>query len=358
MKRLFFAALLLLSGIGSSMSQNSLGSTDDVGRIALSPIVVEESGVPAYARKALTSKLKQIVTRNGLGAEPLSPRFVLTASVDLINKEMTATAPPMTAVEVATTLYIGDAETGQLFASYAYEPSKGVGTNENRAYLSALGRVSATAPAVAAFVEQGKQKIVEFYNSQIDFLLAEAKSLCDSEQYDAAIAKLSGVPSICKEAYVKAMSEVAVIYQRKLDVEGAAAYNKALAAWNTNKSREGAEAAVSHLAAIHPLSSYAAKGSELVKSIEAHHAAIEARRLEMEERERQYQMQREADEREMQREKMQLDHEVAMKQADSAVSFGQMALQEMKARGNAAASASAVNSAVEGFANKIASWFK
>ncbi|MBR2961586.1 MAG: hypothetical protein IKC42_00960 [Alistipes sp.] len=356
MKRLLFAILLIFGGIGSSMSQNSLGSTDDMGRIAITPIVIEESGVPVYARKALTSKLKQIVTRNGLGAEPLSPRFVLTASVDLVNKEMTATAPPMTAVEVATTLYIGDAVTGQLFASYAYEPSKGVGTNEKRAYLAALNRVSATSADVAAFVEKGKQKIVEFYNSQIDFLLAEAKALRDREQYDESIAILSGVPSICKEAYTKAMSEVAVTYQRKLDVEGAAAYNKAVAAWNTNKSREGADAAIVHLATIHPMSSYAAKGSELIKSIESHHAAVEARRLEMEERERQYQLQREADEREFQREKMQMEHEVAMKQADNAVMFGRSAIQEMSANG-AMAPAAASAASQGGVVNKIASWF-
>lgn len=357
MKRLLFAFLMLFAGVGSAASQNSLGATDDMGRIALAPVVIEGSGVPTYARKSLVSKLKQIALRNGLGAEPLSPRFVLTASVDLINKEMTATAPPMTAVEVATTLYIGDAETGQLFASYAFEPTKGVGTNENRAYLSAIGRLSTTAPAVVAFVEQGKQRIIEYYNSQIDFLLSEAKALSDQERYDDAIVLLSGVPSVCKDAYTKAMSEVAVIYQRKLDVEGAAAYNKAVAAWNTNKTAEGAETAVAFVSQIHPLSSYAVKGTELVKSIESHHAAVEARRLELEDRAYQYQLQREADERELQREKMQMDHELAMKRTEQLVVLGQTAVQEV---GKIVPNASSIVDGVTktaGIADKILSWF-
>ena len=360
MKRvvLFIGGLLMC---GLTVAQNELGSTDDMGRIALTPIVIEESGVPSYARKVLTTKLKEIVTRNGLSSTTASPRFVITAAVDLLNKEMTATAPPMTAVELATTLYIGDAVTGQLFATHTYNTVKGLGTNDQRAYLAAFKGLRATSTELDSFVEKGKQKIVEYYNSQIDFLLAEAKALADQEKYDESMALLSSVPSVCKDAYTKAMATVAEVYQKKIDVESAKFQNQATAAWKTNKTKEGATNAVDLLANIHPNSSSAAAGKALAQQIEAHYAELAAYRRQIEERNWNYKVQSETEMREMQRDKMHLDHELAMHQSDNSVAAGQQALAEVKNTTQLflnAMSDKSNNDFVGKVSTKIKSWFQ
>ena len=359
--RKFISLICGLMIIASSVAQNNEKSTDDIGRIALTPIVVDESAVPSYAQKVLSGKLKDVVTRNGLGSTTSSPRFVITASVNLLNKEITPTAPPMTCVELATTFYIGDAISGELFSTYTFNSVKAVGTNDQRAYLAAIKQLKTGAHELNAFVEEGKRKIVEYYNSQIDFLLAEAKALSDQEKYDEAMALLATVPNVCKDAYTKAMGQIQVVYQKKIDTESAAYYNQASAAWNANKSKEGASAAVELLAKIHPLSSSASSGNALVKQIAAHYAEIEAYRRQIEERNWNYKVMVEGEERQMKRDQMALDHELEMRKSDNSVLSGQMALEEVKrttelfVKGKSSSSASTF---ADNVANKIASWFK
>lgn len=329
MKRIIII-LFALASLQNSFAQNNLNAADDLGRIALTPVIIEESGIPSYAKKVLSSKLKEMATKNGMASTTVSPRFVITASVNLLNKEMTSTAPPMTAVELATTIYIGDAISGQLFSTYTYNSVKGLGTNDQRAYLAAFKNLKASENELATFIDNGKQKIIEYYNSQIDFLLAEAKSLSDKEDYEGAMNLLASVPDVCKEAYTKAMKEIAIVYQKKIDVEGAKFYNQANAAWSTNKSEEGAKACIDLLANINPLSSSAAAGNALVKQIESHYAEIAAYNRMVKEREWEYKVMVEAEERQLQRDKMNLNHELAMRQSDNASLASQMALEEVK----------------------------
>ena len=247
MKRLF----ITLIGLGSLLcasAQNTLNSTDDIGRIALTPIVHDAIDVPQQARKMLSNKLKQIVTRNGLGAMATEPRFVITANSQLMAKEVTATAPSFTVVEVATTLYIGDAVTGQLFSSCECNSAKGTGKNIDAAYVAAYKSINPADPQIQKFVEEGKNKIIEFYNSQIDFIIAEADAKAKSQDFNGAMMLLASVPTVCKEAHAKAMIRLGEIYQVKIEQEGMAYYNQAAAVWKTTKSEEGASEACNLLA--------------------------------------------------------------------------------------------------------------
>ena len=316
MKRLLY----ILTGLAICMSayaQNDRGTMNDVGRIALTPVIVNESKVPVHARQVLTNKLKQIVTKNGLAASAPSPRFMITANTDLLAKEVTATAPVMTVVEVATTLYIGDAKTGNLFGSYICEASKGVGTNEHKAYIEVLKRLNVNDPGIQAFVADAKNKIVEYYNTQIEFMLAEAESLAGTEKYDEAITLLSEVPDVCKDAHAKAMTKISEIYQRRLDKEGTALLNEAVAQWKVAKNLENAEYAVYLLSKIHPLSSASAEGKQLVNEIEAHFAAVAQREQEERERERAFRLQKYADSLQAAQDQRMLDHEISLKKIET-----------------------------------------
>jgi hypothetical protein len=372
MKRLF----ITLIGLGSlfcASAQNTLGSTDDVGRIALTPVVHDAANVPQQAHKMLSNKLKQIVTRNGLGSMATEPRFVITASSQLMAKEVTATTPSFTVVEVATTLYIGDAVTGQLFSSCECDLSKGMGKNLDAAYVEAYKRINPAAPQVKQFVEEGKNKIVEYYNSQIDFLLAEADAKAKSQDFEGAMMLLASVPSVCKDAHAKAMTRLGEVYQVKIEQESASYYNQAVAAWKTAKTEESALETCKLLAKINPQSSYAQKGNALVVEIEKHYAAIVAeqkalqaeerrRKIEIEEREWQFKQQQYSDKVAADQESRQLNHELAMKQADAATMATQMALNEVKELTNKvfatqAASSTVSKSASSKLIDKIASWF-
>lgn len=341
MKRIFMISVLLGLGLSIASAQNDLGKTDDVGRIVLSPYVVSNANIPEFAEKVLNNKLQQIAAKNGVGGYAIEKRFVITANMMEMSKDFTATAPPMIALTVAPTIYIGDAVTGTLYSSCDLDGVKGVGKNETQAYLNAIKNINVNNPAVVECINQGKQKIIEYYNSQIDFLLAEAESMVQCQQYDEAIVKLACVPEVCKDAYMKAYNKIGEVYQKKIDLEGDYLYNEAYAQWNTAKNQESAEKVVELLAQINPLSSAAKKGRTLVKSVEAHYAAIAARRREIEERSWAFKMQQYNDSREdknterdqdheYRMQKSSFDYEVQMEQAKNGGAAAQLALQEVK----------------------------
>ena len=334
-------SLLLGLGLSIASAQNDLGKTDDVGRIVLSPYVVSNANIPEFAEKVLNNKLQQIAAKNGVGGYAIEKRFVITANMMEMSKDFTATAPPMIALTVAPTIYIGDAVTGTLYSSCDLDGVKGVGKNETQAYLNAIKNINVNNPAVVECINQGKQKIIEYYNSQIDFLLAEAESMVQCQQYDEAIVKLACVPEVCKDAYMKAYNKIGEVYQKKIDLEGDYLYNEAYAQWNTAKNQESAEKVVELLAQINPLSSAAKKGRTLVKSVESHYAAIAARRREIEERNWAFKMQQYNDSREdknterdqdheYRMQKSSFDYEVQMEQAKNGGAAAQLALQEVK----------------------------
>ena len=334
-------SVLLGLGLSIASAQNDLGKTDDVGRIVLSPYVVSNANIPEFAEKVLNNKLQQIAAKNGVGGYAIEKRFVITANMMEMSKDFTATAPPMIALTVAPTIYIGDAVTGTLYSSCDLDGVKGVGKNETQAYLNAIKNINVNNPAVVECINQGKQKIIEYYNSQIDFLLAEAESMVQCQQYDEAIVKLACVPEVCKDAYMKAYNKIGEVYQKKIDLEGDYLYNEAYAQWNTAKNQESAEKVVELLAQINPLSSAAKKGRTLVKSVEAHYAAIAARRREIEERNWAFKMQQYNDSREdknterdqdheYRMQKSSFDYEVQMEQAKNGGAAAQLALQEVK----------------------------
>lgn len=263
------ASIVLISACLLAAAQNNEGKMDDRGRIALTPVILQESSIPASASNVVLNKLTQMVTKNGLAADSFDPRFIITANVIEISHESTATAPVMQALVLSPTLYIGDAATGTLYASCALNQIKGAGTNETKAYMQALKMIRVDDPAVQRFIETGKTRIIEWYNSQIDFLISEAKALAGQSKYDEGIALLFTVPEVCKDAFDKAMRAAEAIFQQKIDVEGAALLNTATHVWNANQSWAGAEEAASYLSKIHPLSSAVAGGMALSQTIAA-----------------------------------------------------------------------------------------
>jgi hypothetical protein len=267
MKRLTIILSLLIVMAAPAFAQNSLQAADDKARIVLTPIVTSNASFPSYAQSAVKNKLLQVVTTYGAGGTTYDPRFVITANFVELFREATPTTPPMVAIHLSPTLYIGDAATGTLFASCSLPEVKGVGNNETKAYMAAVKALKVKDDAVATLIEQGKNKIIEYYNSQIDFLIANADALVSKEDYNGAIAMLMTVPDVCKEAYEKAMAKVEEVYMKKVNVESAQLLNSAKQAWSADMSEAGAQTASEYLSQIHPNSSSYAEGQKLADTI-------------------------------------------------------------------------------------------
>lgn len=248
-------------------AQNNLGKTDDIGGIIITPFVATNTNVPEYAQAALINKLQQAVTTNGLGGDTYDQRFAITINMVEMSKDVTSTVPTQYIVNVEPTIYIGDLSTGALFSSVSLGEMQGIGKSDNLAYIAAIRKINPKSPQILSAIEKGKAKIIEYYNSQIDFLLAQANALAAREAFDEAILLLMQVPTVCKEAYMRAMAAVEVIYQMKIDKESAEALANANAVWSATLSYEGALAAAEWLAKVHPNSSSVPEAKRLTMII-------------------------------------------------------------------------------------------
>lgn len=236
MRRYLLFFLLSLVFINTN-AQNEIGKADDLERIALTVYIPDN--VPTNARKSLENKLNQIVTRNGLAGTD-NQRFIITAKIDVLTKNITATAPVMQAFTLNVNFYVGDGIDGTLFSSCS-TTVKGVGETEDKAYLAALKNIKANEVGLKSMIETGKEKIIAFYNSHCDFILKEAQTKIDGRQYDEAIEQLLGIPNVCKDCYDKAMDLLVVAYQAKIDNECEELITQAQSAWAERDGKKSTE---------------------------------------------------------------------------------------------------------------------
>lgn len=250
----------------SVFAQNNAAKADDFGRIVLTAhLDPEKSHVPSDAARILQNKLNQIVTRGGMGGS-IMQRFIITANVNILTQDITPTAPPMHAYTLEITFYIGDGIDGTLFSSTSIT-SKGVGETEDKAFIAALKSIKANDAAFTALINKGKNRILEYYNSQCDLILSKAKSMAGMHQYNDALYTVMSIPDVCEECYDKAMAEAVLLYQSQIDYESVRLLDEARNVWQSGLDANAADKAGKLLTQINPRSCRYGDALKLSKDI-------------------------------------------------------------------------------------------
>lgn len=249
MKKLLLIFLALL--FSGAKAQN-LSTSDASSQIDITAYVPDQiEGLTDIARNNLENKLSQIITSSGLGVSSENSRFIITANVVVLTKDITPTAPPMQAYTLGVNLYIGDGMEGIKFSSCSIT-LKGVGENETKAYMSALKNLKTDDPKYQDFIAKAKVKIVDYYNRKCDFIIKDAKSQASQGNYEAALYKLATIPDACKACYDKSNPVAKVIYKQYIDNDCKIKLNQAKNIWNTSQDESGAYAAGEYLTEISP----------------------------------------------------------------------------------------------------------
>ena len=94
-----------------------------------------------------------------MGGGQVNPRFIITANVNIGTKDIISGPPQMIAQNLDVTLFVGDAMTNTIFSSTTLN-LKGVGTNENKAFIEAFKTINTKNKEVLTFLEEGKKKII------------------------------------------------------------------------------------------------------------------------------------------------------------------------------------------------------
>lgn len=233
-------------------AQNNQGKLDDIARIGLTSYIPEQiDNLPLGSENLLYNKLEQITSENGLGSFSFKNRFIITPVVNIINKDIINSAPPMTSLNIEITYYIGDGIEGIKFGNYQ-QSIKGVGINENKAFIDAMKKINPKDKGVQDFLEKSKNKIIQYYNTRCDFIIKQSELLASQNNFEEAIFNLVSVPEVCMDCYDKSLKAVEPLFKRKIDRDCLIKMNEAEAIWSANQTFEVADEVAVLLSSIDP----------------------------------------------------------------------------------------------------------
>jgi hypothetical protein len=284
-----------------TISSNAQVKLDDFGRIVLNSYLPDNIAIPLEAKKMLINKLNQITSNNGIGGSQVNPRFIITANITVGTKDIIAGPPQMIAQNLDISLYVGDALTNTVFSNTTITV-KGVGTNENKAFIEAFKTINPKNKDVVAFLEEGKTKIISYYSTNCDFIIKEALTMVKQEKYDDAIYQLSLVPDVCQDCYFKCLDTLGSIYQKKIDAECKVKFNEAKTTWAAAQTPIGAEKAGDILSTINPMANCQKEIAAFINTVDAKLKADEKARW-------QFKMKQYADKITMQKEQVRIAEE-------------------------------------------------
>ncbi|MDP5231754.1 MAG: hypothetical protein NWQ38_15280 [Cellulophaga sp.] len=231
---------------------NLQGQENNNGILLGAFIPKQATEIPSEAKSLLIDKLGRIITKNGLSANVNAPRFILVPKVSVLSKNTLATAPPKVALYLEVTFYIGDGIAGNLFESKTIK-AKGVGTNERKAYISAIRNISDSNKYLIELITKGKEEIISYYDSQCADITKKASRLEDEGKIGEALFTITNIPesSTCFDSN---KSKIKKLYDKAIDEDCARKLNLANAIWTANQDLNAANKAGAILASVEPTS--------------------------------------------------------------------------------------------------------
>ncbi|GAA4895697.1 hypothetical protein GCM10023311_20560 [Flaviramulus aquimarinus] len=212
------------------------------------PLQIES--IPQSAKKMLGNKLTQMITNKGIGDNSFNSRFIITPNVMVLSKDIVASAPPKIALNLEVTFYIGDGIESTVFGSETINV-KGVGTNENKAYIAAIRQIKPRNPILQDFVKKGKERVIEYYNANCNLVLKKADALSAQNKYNEALATLASVPQV-STCFDKVKNKINPIYIKAINISCKRKLNEASSIWAANQDLNAANEAGAILATIEP----------------------------------------------------------------------------------------------------------
>lgn len=259
MKRIIFIALLMTGFLSCTMAQSN-------AEVSLCVYMPKNSEIPEAALQFLENQLENIATENGTADMVICDRFILTAKVDVLQKDIVAGPPQRISQTLNITLQVGDAVDNKLFASTSLT-AVGIGTNLTKSYMEAFKQIRKNDKQVADFLEQAKGKIVQYYQQHCESIFAEAQGLAKRQRYDEAIYSLACIPDIGTDCYTRCQNAMVQIWQARINAEGQPLLKLARTAWAQSQDEVGAEEAANYLRQINPAADCQEEVSKLISEI-------------------------------------------------------------------------------------------
>lgn len=250
---------LIISGIIAITSVSTYAADCEIA-LGIAPIS-EGDDVDAKVSRQLEAKLKSALTFSGVAAGDYDCQFFVTGRFDHSYTQQASGVGGRVMVKTDLQLAICDAE-GQKVYSTTSIPLKGVGATDQQALVRAMSSLNARNPEFTKFVEQGKAKIIDYFNKNYPTYIAKANRSLKAREYDEALYWATSIPECCT-GYNEALSLINTIYTDKINYDGAMLLAKAEGAWAADPTSAGAGEAYSYLSQIDPSAACYSKAKAL-----------------------------------------------------------------------------------------------
>ncbi len=261
---IFFLMCLYCTAL---FSQNNFKKSDDIGRLSICPYVnLDLSKFSPDAQDFLREKLSQIVVSRSIGGQNGNTRFVLAASVQYSSKYTLPGSPVRYAYEIIVSFYLGDGVEGKLFASTNLTVN-GIGTSQTKALKDAIKKIDVNSNVFDDLIVKGKTKIIEYYNANCDAQIINAESLASQGNTSQALLKLSEIPDVARDCYLKSNVLAVKLYKKLKENECSMLLNKAQNTWAANPNTNGGEQVASILNSIDPETTCFNSAKSLIEKI-------------------------------------------------------------------------------------------
>lgn len=225
--------------------------------ISINALVVDEN-IPEEATRQLETKLQSALTANGYADNGYTERFVLTAKVNITQKDIASTTPVRISEKMDIILMVGDVVENKNFASVTIQTT-GIGINDNKAFISAFHKINGNNPQIQQMLNDAKTKITDYYTVHCPEIIMRAQGLVSKQAFDEAISLLTSVPNLCEDCFIKCQQQSIAIYQQKIDYEATELLEKAKTIWATHQNVDGANKVADIIGQINPQSTHYAQ---------------------------------------------------------------------------------------------------
>jgi len=185
--------------------------------IKLTPFIPEYSTFSTIEIGLLKSRLNGAIAKFGYGGEGSNPRFIVGPAVIILSQEIISTAPTLYAFTYDINFLMADVITQTVFSSYTIEIN-GVGETASKAFISGFRKFDFNTIDFYNFLKIGESKIIDYYNSNCDRFITEAKALYNERNYDEAYVILKNIPFEADNCFNASRELRNEIFNKKLSV--------------------------------------------------------------------------------------------------------------------------------------------
>ncbi len=220
----------------------------------------------------LQGKIMGAAAANGVSADGYSQAFVIYPKLAISSvKESKGGMRSITVVKATLNLYIKQVSNNLVFSSYS-KSIEGGGMNKEEAMTAALESIDADDPKLAGFINQAKNKILAYYNTNCSVILANAQSEKGIKNYESALAMLLTVPAQAKGCYDQAQENAQSVFKEMQKYMCAQYLQKARALAADNNYDEALE----YLSWVDPTGPCASESKTMINAIAG---KVEAERI-------------------------------------------------------------------------------